>query len=164
MVAPRTWAVLAFGAVVAASLARAQTTFESGSQQINAMRSAIASRVPEIEALRNRALKEGSPLKVSCIEEKLKRARANAALSNKDIAAWPATRERPPEQLRVLEHMRLLDLYSMTFVQDARACVDAHAAESTLQVVVEGAPTTPPTAIDPVPPPTLERPPLASTF
>jgi hypothetical protein len=51
----------------------------------------------------------------------------------------------------------------VSFVQDARACVDAQTAQSTLEVVVEGGPQAPP-SVEPVPPPIFERPPLASPY
>jgi hypothetical protein len=130
---------------------------------INRMESDINHRVEEIMDLRAKAASQGEAVRVSCIDDKLQRARKNQAQYKVDRALWPATQSDPQAQLKLLSKLRLGELYSAAYVQDARACVDAKAIGTLLKVHVEGVPQSPPGS-DPVRPPLFERPPLASAL
>jgi hypothetical protein len=125
--------------------------------------SSIQARIYEIEALRTRAASQGQAIKVSCIDEKLRRARANLATAKSEQRKWPAIQDQPAAAKASLENLQLQELYALAQSQDARACTDGKDIELNVVVRVEGtSPTISP--LDPVRAPTFERPPLASPF
>jgi hypothetical protein len=125
--------------------------------------SSIQSRIYEIEALRLRAAQAGQAIKVSCIEEKLRRTRASLATAKSEQRRWPAIQSQPAAARASLENLQLQELYALAMAQDARACTDGKELDLSVVVRVDG-PARPDPATDTVRAPTFERPPLASPF
>jgi hypothetical protein len=123
----------------------------------------IQAHIYEIDALRLRAAQAGQALKVSCIEEKLRRTRTALAIAKGEQRKWPAIQGQPAAARASLDNLQLQELYALAMAQDARACTDGKELELKVLVHVDG-PARPDPVTAPVPAPTFERPPLASPF
>jgi hypothetical protein len=141
--------------------------------------SSIDARVNDIESLRAEAAKKGEAIRLSCIEEKLKRAKGNQAAAKSVMEGWQLGAANPAFSQRSLDRLLLLQVYAMVYVEEARGCTDVNALSQGLEVKVDPnvasqngsgtAPGGPSAAADPGGinwnrPPRLERPPLASPF
>jgi hypothetical protein len=128
------------------------------------MNTNIDTGIKDIEAIRVRALRAGEALRLSCVDEKLRRARNVKSRAKTDSAAWSGTQGSSAAQEKVLSAMRVHELYVLAFVEEARACVSAQVAKDGVVVRVEAVPPAP-ALTDPVStPPLLERPVLGSDF
>jgi hypothetical protein len=172
-------AVFAVAGLALAVAARAQKalpslpdTFEERTQVANATEANIESRVTDIEMLKAQAQRDGQAVKLSCIEEKLQKSKANASQARSVMEGWAMGAVNLLFSQRTLDRLLLLQVYAMVYAEEARACSDAKALGKALEVKIE--PSVPPsagTAQTPngddgigFPPPRLERPPLASPF
>src|SRR5438105_9675643 len=72
----------------------------------------IANRVGEVESLLARSRRESTALRTSCIEEKLQQLRDKKRLAGNDAATFRGLRDNPAEQKRLVEHSRLLEVFS----------------------------------------------------
>jgi hypothetical protein len=140
----------------------------------------IEARVADINTMRAQAQREGQAIKLSCIEDKLTRAKTNLAAAQQVMESWQLGMSNPAFSQRSIDRLLLLQVYAMVYSEEARACTDAQAIKSGIEVKVEpnvppsdnpqkpptGGPAPPVGGDDGIPwrPPRLERPPFASPF
>lgn len=154
-----------------------RTPFEEKTEIANQTFSAIGARVQDIESLRAQASREGKAMRQSCIDEKLKRSKANQAAGKVIIEGWSLGESNLQYAQRSLDRMMLLSVYSMVYAEEARACADADSAADRLDVKLDqpkdgtGADgdrsrygTSDDDLLKPQRPPNFERPPLASPY
>lgn len=132
----RPWIVA--GALTAVSFARAEapTTLDGKRALGTQTYQSIEERVRDIEALRAEAEEKGQGLRRSCIEEKLKRAKENAkaaAIAHEGMAVG----EDPEYVGRQLDRLFTLSVYAMVYIEEARSCVTAKKAASSLELDVD---------------------------
>lgn len=157
--------------------------FEERTQIAGSTTANIDARVNDIEILKQQAQKQGQQVKVSCIEEKLQRAKQNQSQARSVMDSWQLGAGNAVFSQRSLDRLMLLQVYAMVYAEEARACTDAKGVGQALAVKVE--PGVPSTTTGPgrgpgggggggfggetggnftFPPPRLDRPPLASPF
>jgi len=144
----------------------------------------IDARVADIEVLKQQAQKDGQQVKLSCIEEKLQRAKQNQSQAKSVMDSWQLGAANQVFSQRALDRLMLLQVYAMVYSEEARACSDAKAVGQALEMKVDAnVPATTSTAVGPsgkpgasggdgsggdngfdLRPPRLERPPLSSPF
>jgi hypothetical protein len=155
--------IMALGVI--AAVARAEPGFDQKTAIATATLSQIDTRVADIDALRAQAAGSGQGVKLSCIEEKLKRAKANAAAAKTVMDGWSVGETSPAYAQRSLDRLMLLQVYSMVYAEEAKACTGAKAGQS---LDIKGDKSADENGKDerafPVRPPKFERPPLASPF
>jgi hypothetical protein len=161
--------VIVFGVLGAAALAGADTPpadpgpFAKKTELAQMTLASIDARVGDIEQLLRQANQEGKAIKASCIDEKLKRAKNNKSTAQVVMDGWAVGEHSLEYAQRQLDRLLLLQVYSMVYTEEARACVDAKAAGNSLDVqVTRDIPDAP--KPDPTRPPRFDRPPLASPF
>jgi hypothetical protein len=168
---------------LAARAQKAADPFDERTQVAGATAAGIDARVNDINILKQQAQKDNQQVKLSCIEEKLQRAKQNQSQAKSVMDSWQLGAANPVFSQRALDRLLLLQVYAMVYAEEARACTDAKALANGLEVKVEnnvpasnGAPAAPGSAGSGggsivggsnefnFPPPRLERPPLASPF
>jgi hypothetical protein len=126
----------------------------------------IDERIGQIQSLRAEADRQGQGVRRSCIEEKLKRAQVHREAALK-LSVEAVTNERSWDMVLVKQ------LMVTVLVEEARACVDIKAPTGPVFADrpdnTSSAPNGPPSGVVAIPPlatpiPTLDRPPLASTY
>jgi hypothetical protein len=143
----------------------APATFESRSDIALATQKSIIVHTDEIQQLLTTATQEGKAVKASCIQEKLRRAQKNKDAADTVMNGWGLGKDDPDYAQRQLDRILLLQVYSMVYAQEARACTEVKATADSNQLVITNGSTTPQEPIqDPTRPPFFERPPLASAF
>src|SRR5437899_2639323 len=120
------WLLCAAGA--RADVPTKRTPFEEKSDIANQTYSTIGARVQDIEQLKGQAAREGKSVRLSCIEEKLKRSKANQSAAKVILDGWALGETNAEYAQRSLDRMMLLSVYSMVYSEEARACADAQAA------------------------------------
>src|SRR5262245_26229843 len=125
------------------SVAFADDPFVSGTAAVAKMNTNIDTGIKDMEAIRVRAVRDGEALRLSCVDEKLRRARTVKTRAKSDSAAWAGTKESTAAQEKVLSAMRVHELYVLAFVEEARACVSAQVAKDGVVVRVEAVPPAP---------------------
>jgi hypothetical protein len=163
---------IVLGMIGAAALAGAQAglpvsadtrAFEAKTQLAQSTMASIATRIGDIEQLLRQANQEGKAIKASCIDEKLRRARTNKDAASTVMEGWSIGVGNAAYAQRQLDRMLLLQVYSMVYAEEARACTDAKAAGNSLQVeITKDIPEAP--KQEPNRPPRFDRPPLASPY
>ncbi len=162
---------VALGGLVLVAVARAQTPpppdpFAGKTAIATGAYGTIQARVQDIESVRADAAAHGQAVRVSCIDEKLKRARANAGTAKVIMDGWALGQGSVEYAQRSLDRLLLLQVYALVYSEEARACAEAKQIGDSLEVKVDRKlPDAPP---DDHPDtgrlPHFERPPLASPF
>jgi hypothetical protein len=121
-------------------------------------------RIQEIQALRTRAAKQGEAVKTSCIDDKLRRLQTTEGSAKALQGEWAQLLYKPSDPSKYVERLQLLRIYAVATADAAYACVGSRtnalvANWVAVSVPQNGAPTLP-TAT----PPSVDRPPLASSF
>lgn len=138
-------------------------SFELKTELANQTVGSINARVGDIEQLLRQANQEGKAVKASCIDEKLRRARNNKEVASVVMEGWSIGQNSPEYAQRQLDRLLLLQVYSMVYAEEARACADAKAAADSLKVeITKDIPEGP--KQEPTRPPRFDRPPLASPY
>jgi hypothetical protein len=159
--------LLGVSGVVSAQAVRS-ASFEQQTSTADEQMTTIARAVTEIEALRADAQKKNQAMRLSCIEEKLKSARASQIAAKQlrlDFGRFAAL--NPGYASRTLQRMLDLRLSAEAHEQDARACTDSTNVSFNLEVQVDKRlqGKDPPFATPSFQTsPTFERPPLSSPF
>ena len=141
-------------------------SFEQRTQFVGKTIKSIDGRIEEVAQLRARALKEGSAVKVSCIDDKLRKLRAALDAAKVIEGGWHLARLNEPFADRSMDRLRVLEILAVANADAAYACTDAHLAGIKMTTQVEVTVDVPvgATGASAVRPPVIERPPLASPY
>jgi hypothetical protein len=140
-------------------------TVESRTDIAKATEKSIITHVSEIESLLSDAQSQGKAVKAGCIKEKLVRAQKDEAAAETVMKGWSLGADDTDYAQRQLDRILLLQVYSMVYAQEARACKDAKPASDVNQIEITNGTAQPQAPVqDPIKPPFFERPPLASPF
>jgi hypothetical protein len=115
---------------IGAAFARADKAFDDRTQTAGATLSQIETRMADIEALRGQAAAAGQGVKLSCIDEKLKRAKANLAAAKTVMDGWSLGEASPAYAQRSMDRLMLMQVYSMVYADEARACTNGKPGQS----------------------------------
>jgi hypothetical protein len=155
-------AALALGA-----RAGGQESFERQTSYLKEAVSTIQEKVKEVEQLKLQATREGQAVKASCIEDKLRKIKVALHSATVVSDGWQVGRDNPAYAQRSMDRVLLLKLYAVAHADDAYNCADTKAAQTTvvrMDVPPSGQAQGPTIPFDPIPPPVIERPPLASPY
>ena len=159
--------LLASGVVSGQQPAPRPASLEEQTASADEQMATIQRSIGEIETLRSDAQKKNEAIRLSCIEERLKAARASQTAAKQlrvDLGRFAP--QNPGFGTRTLQRLLDLRLAAEAHLQDARACTDSSSMQFSLEVQVDK--RIPPGATSQTPTfeaaPTLERPPLASPF
>jgi hypothetical protein len=144
--------------------AEGQASFESQTTTLHDAISAIQDKIREVDALKTQAIREGQAVRASCIEDKLRKIKVALHSAMVVQEGWSVARDNPAFAGRSMDRILLLKLYSVAHADDAYSCADAKGAQATVLKIDVPPPEGGATPLDPVTPPTIERPPLASPY
>jgi hypothetical protein len=120
---------IVIGVLVAAGLAVAgpiqPATFESRTGVAEATQKSIITHAAEIEQMLSQANSEGKVVKAGCIQEKLKKAKNAETAAETIMKGWSLGTNDPDYAQRQLDRILLLNIYSMIYADEARACTEA---------------------------------------
>jgi hypothetical protein len=151
------------GAVLRAQAQTAPNPFREKTSRADSLYANVRARVVDIDKLREDAARSQQALRLSCIEEKLTRARANEAAAKVVMDGWSVGATSAEYADRSLDRLSLLSVYAMVYADEARTCSEVRALGQSLEVKVDKA--LPHEALPDVwRRPNLERPPLASPY
>jgi hypothetical protein len=137
--------------------------YEQQTGAVDAAVQAIGAKVAEINALRTKASKDATPGRLACIDEKLNRLRTSHTSAKTIQSGWALAKDNPAYALRSLDRLSILKLFSTAIADEAYACTDSDAPQTTTVKVETSTPELPPT-LTPDTQPTIDRPPLASPY
>jgi hypothetical protein len=163
----RTLGSLALLALVATARAddAADAAFTAKAARVEIVLGEMREKSAELEKLRDRAAKEGDAIKLSCIDEKLKRLRTSLKSAQTIQKGYSVGRNDPGYAGRQLDRLNILHLLVLSVTDEAYQCAGTSpTAESLNSVTVDGQKQGDVPVPSPVPPPYLERPPLASPY
>jgi hypothetical protein len=128
--------------------------------------SSIEKHLREIQGLLADATSKNEALRMSCIEDKLKKTQVILGAGKTIKRDWALGQQNPGFAKRSLDRLIELQLYATIYDEEAHACVDSRTVAFSLQVQVDKrVPQLPPWGTPPVDrSPTFERPPLGSPF
>jgi hypothetical protein len=142
--------------------------FEHQTIQLHDAIGTIQEKAKEVEALKVQAVREGQAIKASCIEDKLRKIKVALHSATVVEDGWSVGRDNPAFAARSMDRVLLLKLYAVAHADDAYNCADTKTAQTTVVKVDSTQPTGqaagPTIPFDPIPPPVIERPPLASPY
>ena len=139
-------------------------TFDEQTREIEQSVSEIVSRVGEVQGIRQRTGVQDSPIKTSCVDEKLRHVRASLQSAKVVMSGWKLARTNRGYGQRSLSRMRILKLYATAATDGAYACSDGRAGTTTMKTDFKDPALPMPLGLDVVRPPNIERPPLASPY
>jgi hypothetical protein len=159
-------ATLALGLLALAPPAGAQQpqSFEAQTAALDKIVTKVNARIKEVEELRKVAVREGAALKLSCINEKLKKLRETRDNLRLIREGWQLGKTNRQFADRSLDRANILQLLANTTADEAYLCVDTRALATTTVTVETDMPDVPPAEPEIPRPTVLERPPLASPY
>jgi hypothetical protein len=155
-------ALLAGGAAIALPADPAS----DGLTKLKGVDDMVARDISSVKDLLKESQRQSTALRTSCIEDKLKELELKKNDAERLVKEFSQHNGDPAGQQKLVDDASVVEIFSAALVRDARNCKDATATQVRLEVEYAGKqqPTTPTSALAPLPDISLERPPLATPF